>query len=139
MDEKRLREDLTRDEARRAKPYTDTVGKISIGVGRNLTDVGLRPDEIDLLLSNDISAVCHDLDARLPWWRKMTDARQNALANMCFNLGITRLLTFKTTLGHLERGEYDQAADAALQSKWATQVGDRAKRIAALIKKGVYD
>lgn len=138
MDVEQLYRDLRRDEGTREKPYTDTVGKLSIGVGRNLDDVGLRPDEIQLMLKNDVAGVAYDLDTRYPWWRKMTTARQNALANMCFNLGIVRLSGFKKMLALLALGKYDQAAAEALNSKWADQVGDRAKRIAALFRKGDY-
>jgi len=138
MELERLYSDLRRDEGTRVKPYKDTVGKLSIGVGRNLDDVGVRPDEIQLMLSNDVAGVVYDLDTRYPWWRKMTSARQNALANMCFNLGIVRLAGFKNMLAHLALGKYDQAADEALNSKWAGQVGERAQRIAELFRKGVY-
>lgn len=130
--------DLERDEDSRAKPYRDTVGKLSIGVGRNLDDVGLRPDEISLLLRNDIEVAAAELDKAFPWWRKMTDARQNALCNMCFNLGITRLKGFKQTLALLQSGKYDEAAREVLVSKWAGQVGARASRIAELFRKGEY-
>lgn len=130
--------DLRRDESERTKPYKDSVGKLSIGVGRNLDDVGLRHDEIQLMLQNDVATVVYDLDTRYPWWRNMTAARQNALANMCFNLGIVRLSGFKNMMALLALGKYDQAATEALNSKWATQVGDRAKRIAELFRKGSY-
>lgn len=43
-----LLSELSRDEGRRLKPYLDTVGKTTIGVGRNLTDVGISEDECDL-------------------------------------------------------------------------------------------
>lgn len=138
MDAEKLYAELRRDEGERKKPYKDTVGKLSIGVGRNLDDVGVRPDEIQLMLQNDVSDVVYDLDTRYPWWRKMTPARQNALANMCFNLGIVRLSGFKNMLAHLALGKYEQAATEALNSKWAGQVGDRAKRIAELFRKGDY-
>lgn len=41
-------------EGRRAHPYTDTTGNLTIGVGRNLSDRGLSADEIDLLFANDL-------------------------------------------------------------------------------------
>ncbi|MDE1145655.1 MAG: glycoside hydrolase family protein [Azospirillaceae bacterium] len=128
--------DLRRDEGVRLKPYTDTVGKLTIGVGRNLTDTGLSAAEVDVLLTNDITAVADGLERSLPWSRALSEARQRALANMAFNMGLPTLLTFHTTLGHLQAGRFDQAADAALASKWASQVGGRAQRVAALIRAG---
>ena len=44
-------------EGRTSKPYRDTVGKLTIGVGRNLEDVGLRESEIDFLLAQDVRDV----------------------------------------------------------------------------------
>lgn len=124
--------DLRRDEGVRAKPYHDTVGKLTIGVGRNLDDVGLRDDEIELLLRNDVLAVMAALDRNLPWWRAMPEGAQRGLANMCFNLGWPRLSRFRRMLAALEAGDYDRAAAEALDSKWSRQVGPRAQRIAAL-------
>lgn len=125
-----LKADLVRDEGLRLKPYRDTVGKLTIGVGRNLDDVGISDAEAGHLLGNDISGVLADLDRALPWWRGLSEARQRALANMCFNLGLTRLQGFKKMLAALEAGDWPAAAREALDSKWARQVGARATRIA---------
>jgi lysozyme len=132
----KLIDELSVDEGRKARIYVDTVGKITGGVGRNLSDRPFFEDEIDLMLKNDIKLVEADLDANLPWWRKMSDARQRALSNLCFNLGITRLLLFKNSLILLKAGKWDEAAAAFMSSKWATQVGNRAIRVTNMIRKG---
>lgn len=128
--------DLRRDEGERLKPYKDTVGKLTIGVGRNLDDVGLSADESAYLLSNDIKRVYSDLDRSLPWWRSMSVNRQRVLANMCFNLGLGKLLGFKNTLAFMKAGQYEKAASGMLNSLWATQVKGRADRLAALMRQG---
>jgi lysozyme len=138
MDLAKLERQLSIDEGRRALVYTDTVGKITGGIGRNLTDRPFFDDEIALMLKNDIALVQRELDQRLPWWREMTDARQNVLANMCFNLGINRLMGFGKTLTHMRVGEYEAAAVEMLDSKWAKQVGARAVRLAALMREGKF-
>lgn len=138
MDATRLRAELSTDERRCKKIYTDTVGKITGGVGRNLTDRGFSDDEIDLMLSNDIASTERDLDRALPWWRKLNDARQNVVANMCFNMGIVRLLTFVNTLALVQAGQYSAAAAEMLNSRWALQVGDRAKRLSDRMKRGEF-
>lgn len=124
--------DLKRDEGVRRMPYRDSVGKLTIGVGRNLDDNGLRDDEIELLLRNDVLAVMAELDRNVRWWRSMPEGAQRGLANMCFNIGWPRLSRFRRMLGALEAGDYDRAATEALDSKWSRQVGKRAQRIAAL-------
>ncbi len=114
----------------------DTVGKITIGVGRNLTDVGITSYECELMLEDDIKRVCLDLEAHLHWWQDLSDARQRVLVDMCFNMGIKSLMGFHTTLALIEKGDFDAAAIAMLHSKWATQVGQRANRLAEILRKG---
>jgi len=57
---------------------------------------------------------------------------------MCFNLGIFRLLGFEQALTHMRAGHYDDAAREMLDSRWAKQVGARAVRLAALMRKGEF-
>jgi len=131
-----LAQELERDEGKKNMLYRDSLGIWSIGIGRNLQDRGLSDDEILYLLKNDMNIVFAALDTSLPWWRAMTENRQRALANMCFNLGINRLLGFKNTLLSMSQGDYAAAAAGMLASRWATQVGDRAKRLAAMMEQG---
>ena len=128
--------ELSRDEDVRTKPYKDSVGKLTIGVGRNLDDKGLSKAEINILLNNDINDCESDLDREMPWWRQLSDNRQRVLLNMCFNLGIPRLKGFKSMLRDVQNGLYDQAAVEMIDSLWARQVGGRAVRLAKLMKNG---
>lgn len=138
MDAEKLAAQLNVDEGRRPRIYVDTVGKVTGGVGRNLTDRPFSEDEIDLMLKNDIAMVEAQLDQRLPWWREMSEARQNVLANMAFNLGINRLLGFVNTLAAMKDQRYDAAALGMLDSTWAKQVGQRAIRLAAIMRTGEF-
>jgi lysozyme len=131
-----LMAELERDEGRRLKPYFDSVGKLTIGCGRNLDDVGISDREADFLLINDIEGVLADLDRQLPWWRSMDEERQRVLANMCFNMGIVKLLTFENTLRYMQARDYQQTAQHMLDSLWARQVGPRALRLAERMKTG---
>lgn len=136
-DRNALMQQLSVDEGIRPKPYVDTVGKTSIGVGRNLTDVGLSADEIALLLQNDIARAEAALDRNLPWWRQLDAVRQAVVMNMTFNMGIGSLLTFVNTLAAMKVGNYAAAADGMKASKWAGQVGARATRLIAMMRFGV--
>lgn len=138
MNYDRLEAQLTIDEDKRPRIYLDSVGKWTGGVGRNLTDRPFSEDEIALMLRNDIAIVERELDRTLPWWRSLTDARQNVLANMCFNMGITKLLGFKNTLQLVQAHRYDAAAEEMLNSKWAKQVGQRAIRLAEMMRRGEF-
>lgn len=128
--------DLERDEGVRPFPYVDTVGKLTIGVGRNLTDRGLSPDEIRYLLQNDIDAAIDDLNRGAPWWTGLDAARQGVLLNMCFNLGWPKLRGFVRTLVAMRRGDYAAAAAGMRNSLWARQVGARAERLAQMMETG---
>jgi len=130
----KLTADLIQDEGRRLKPYRDSVGKLTIGVGRNLDDVGISDTECWTMLTNDIARVSATLDAKLPWWRQLDDDRQNVLANMTFNMGIGGLLGFAHFLVALKAGDYEEASKQMLDSEWARQVGDRAIRLAVVIR-----
>lgn len=136
MDKQQLKNELTRDEKEMLTLYKDTVGKYTIGVGRNLSDRGISHDESQFMLDNDIKLVESDLNSKLSWWVNLTDSRQRVLANMCFNLGINRLLGFKNTLEFIRTGQYDKAAEGMLQSLWAKQVGARAVRLAEMMRAG---
>ena len=132
-----LKEDLIRDEGLRLKPYVDTVGKLTIGIGRNLDDRGITEDEAMMLLDNDIEIVRRELIAiTSDLWYLLPDDIHRALLNMAFNLGVPRLMKFKKMWTALKFVDYGKAADEALDSKWARQVGDRAERIATLIRNG---
>jgi lysozyme len=136
MNISKLKVELTIDEGCKSKPYIDTVGKTTIGVGRNLTDNGLSSSEIDVLLTNDINQVIAQLNKAFPWWTDMTDSRQRVLANMTFNMGIDGVSQFKNTLTFMRLGQYDKAAEGMLQSLWARQVGARAKHLAEMMRAG---
>ncbi len=111
MNKEQLIQDLILDEGLKTDPYEDTVGKLTIGVGRNLTDRGISQAEAMFLLANDIEIVEVELDARLSWWRDMPDDVQRALANLAFNMGVPTLLNFVQALAALQERDFDKAAD----------------------------
>lgn len=128
----KLRDDLARDEGLRLRPYKCTAGYLTIGYGRNLEGNGITREEADAMLDHDIAVISKDLDKNIPWWRQMPEPAQRGLINMAFNLGWPRLNQFKNMLSALQTGNYYEAAQHALDSKWSFQVGDRATRIGEL-------
>lgn len=129
-------EDLIKQhEGLRLKPYLDTVNKLTIGYGRNIDDLGISIEEAEFLLQNDLKR-CREQLAPYPWYVNQPKNVQDALLNMCFNIGINRLLGFKRMITALIVKDYTKAAIEALDSKWATQVGQRAKDIALMIRQG---
>jgi lysozyme len=125
-------------EGRRAKPYQDTVGKWTVGVGRNLTDKGLSDSEIDYLLMNDIRECTDDLQTFL-WWDDLDEVRRNVLIDMRFNLGPSRFRGFKATLAAVAMGDYVTASDQMRKSKWYRQVKSRGERLARMMATGLME
>lgn len=113
--------------------YMDSADRLTIGYGRNLQDNGISKDEAEYLFDNDFNRTQKDLDS-LAWYHTTPVAIKDALFNMCFNLGLPRLLTFKKMLKAIIEKNYNEAAREALDSKWAKQVGDRAKDVALMIR-----
>lgn len=130
-----LREQIIRDEGMRLKPYKDTVGKLTIGVGRNLEDVGISLTEAEVMLDHDISRITAQVISYLPWTVKLDEARREVLINMAF-MGIGKLLKFEKMLAALQQDDYSTAAKELLDSKYHEQVGLRAERLAEQLLTG---
>jgi len=128
------------DEGCRLKAYKDTVGVWTIGYGHTGPEVqkGLvwTQEKAEAVLIADVRKHNAELLRRAPWISGLDPVRQRVLFNMAFNLGINGLLGFKNTLAYVQAGKYDFAADGMLKSKWAGQVGDRAVRLAKLMRGG---
>lgn len=127
---------LRRDEGLRLKPYRDSVGKLTIGYGRNLDDVGIYSAEADCLLTNDIKAATVTLESHFPWTTDLEQVRKDVLLNMTFNMGIVGLAQFKQMLASVQAGNYAAASREMLDSKWAEQVGPRAQRLSIQMETG---
>ena len=139
MDIEALKDQLILHEGLKLKPYKCTAGKITIGVGRNIEDIGITEDEARSLLDNDILRVAQELDNGLPWWRDLSDVRQRVLLDMAFNLGTPTLMKFKNTLGLIEAGDFVGASEEMLRSRWAEQVGQRALTLSKAMALDVLD
>lgn len=131
-----LRAQLQVHEGLRLKPYTDPTGHLTIGVGRNLSDVGITPDEADLLLDNDIARTLGFLLVRYPWVEHLDDVRQRVVIDMAFNLGVEGLGRFARFLEAARTGDYESAAAEMLASRWADQVKTRAVTLARMMRTG---
>lgn len=137
----KLTAQLKRDEGVVPHAYQDSLGYWTIGVGHLIDQRkgGRLPDfVIDVLLEHDIEHHGKELFSALPWVKDLDTVRQGALINMTFNLGIKGLLGFAQTLAAIKERRFYDAATRMLQSKWATQVGPRATRLAKQIETGVW-
>ena len=134
-----LKSQLLREEGAESCAYQDSLGFWTIGVGRLIDSRkggGLSNEEIDFLLENDIKTKTREVLLALPWMPRLSDPRQAVLIGMAFQMGIGGLLKFKRMLSAVETGQYGEAAMEMLDSKWAQQTRERAKRLARQIITG---
>jgi lysozyme len=135
-----VRKLITMHEGRVPHAYEDSLGYLTIGIG-HLVDQrkgGRLPDVIiDALFEHDLHEHANELFALLPWARSLNPVRQAVLLDMYFNLR-RGLLGFKETLRHFQAGNWDAAAAAMLDSKWAKQVGRRAERLSIMTRTGEW-
>ncbi|MBF0153408.1 MAG: glycoside hydrolase family protein [Magnetococcales bacterium] len=136
MDWEALKKQIKQHEGMALKPYKDTVGKTTIGYGRNLEDVGITLEEAEHMLDNDLDRVHTALQTNFVYFNTLNDVRQRVLMDMCFNIGLVGLKNFRNMHNAIRQKDYVQAAAAMLNSKWATQVGQRAKTLANMMKSG---
>jgi lysozyme len=129
-----LQQWIKRYEALKLQIYTDTAGNPTIGWGRNLRK-GISTDEAELMFQNDFKETVAELEP-YEWYTELPYGVKTAIINMNFNLGINKLLGFKRMILALTAKNYTLAAREALDSLWATQVGQRAKDVAVMIREG---
>ena len=130
---------MTKDfEGLRLKPYKCTAGKLTIGYGRNLDDVGISRTEAEMLFERDFAKaeaearqLCRTYKVN---YEDLIEQRFYVLTDMIFNMGYDRVSKFKKMLTALSKGDYEAAANEMLDSSWAIQVGNRAQQLALLMR-----
>lgn len=138
MNKAKLKKQLELHEGRKQKPYKCTSGYLTVGVGRNIEQNGLRDSEINLMLENDINETYQELCDKWPKILLLDDVRQNVLVNMAFNLGVPRIMKFIKMFNALSLADYERAANEMLDSRWAVQVGKRALDLSEQMRTGQY-
>jgi len=127
---------LKKEEGFRAQGYECSMGFLSIGFGRNISNTGpgITEAEAEMLLMNDIHRTLEECYKAFPFFENLSSERRSAVCQLVFQLGLTTFRKFHKTLRHLEDGEFDLAADELLRSRFAEQTPARAKRMAKLLR-----
>ena len=137
--------DLKSDEGCKLHAYPDPLSggePWTIGYGATGPTITKNTVWTQAMADNDLSVrvgkLTIQLQNTLSWFRDLADLRQDVLVNMAYNLGVDGLLAFHHTLTFVANGQYDAAADGMLQSKWATQVPNRAHRLSNQMRTGQH-
>lgn len=129
-----IKADLKREEGFRAHGYRDSRRVLTIGYGRNIDarrgGPGITEEEASSMLFRDVVSTMINVEHQWPWSMRLGEARRSVLIQMAFQLGMAGLAKFKRMLAALEAGKFDTAAKELLDSKFAEQVPERAKRLA---------
>ena len=136
-----LLDQLRREEGVVPHAYQDHLGFWTIGVGRLIDKRkggGLSDDEVNLLLRNDVNRFTSEVLKELPWAASLNEPRLAVLIGMAFQMGTAGLLQFKQTLAAVRDERYPTAAALMLQSKWATQTPERARRMSRQMETGEW-
>ena len=136
----RLIEMLRRHEGVRNHVYLDSENLETIGVGRCIAEgsLGLSDDEVDYLLANDLKRCIEELTRTFDWYSKLDPVRQDVMISLCFNLGLTRLLKFEKALAGMANSDWETASAEFMDSRWSTQVGQRAVELTDMLRTGKY-
>ena len=136
----KLLEMLKRHEGVKSHVYKCSAGFETIGVGRNISKsgLGLSDDEVDYLLENDIVRVVKELSSEYPWFNDLDDVRKDAIIDIGFNLGATRLRGFRRALAAMDAADYKTASLEFLDSKWSRDVKGRSTELAYMLEMGEY-
>ena len=122
----------------RLKPYRDTKGVLTIGVGRNLDDCGISEDEAMFLLNNDLTT-CETQLSRYDWYVGLDKVRQGVIIELVFNVGLPKALQFKNMIIAIINENWAGASNELLDSAWANQVGaTRSENMASRLLRGKY-
>ncbi|HGF7373659.1 TPA: glycoside hydrolase family protein [Vibrio cholerae] len=132
------------EEGYREKPYHCSEGYPTVGIGKKIGpkgcsldcyDFSVSRDVANLWLSEEINSVNDELN-KLNWYLDLNPDRQVIITSMAYQMGLSGLLKFKKMISSLERGNWDEAAYQALDSRWAKQTPKRANRHAEVLRSG---
>jgi lysozyme len=134
----RLVEHVRKSEGLRLRAYQCPAGVWTIGYGTNLQELRIDIDLAEKWLQDKL-ADCLRFAQGYSWWHGLNRARQDVVIDMLYNLGPTRFNGFRRMHAAILRGDFDAAAAEMLDSRWATQVGRRARHLSNIMKTGVWD
>lgn len=126
---------IKKHEGLRLKPYRCSVGKLTIGYGRNLSDNGITLEEAEQLLQHNIDEVIQQAQTLL-FFSTLNEVRQAVIVDMIFNMGLPRFQKFKKTIALIEQQAWQAAANEMLNSRWARQVGNRSQTLSDMMRYG---
>ena len=129
----KLIEAVKLSEGFRDRVYKDSLGIDTIGYGFAIKDLVLDEDISEMILKRKLEALIERVNKRFDFVECLPEEAQEVIYEMCYQLGVTGVSKFKKTLLYLENEEFNMASKEMLDSKWARQTPNRAKRLSDII------
>ena len=126
-----LFESLRLGEGLRLEPYRDSTGKLTVGYGHNLDDLGISEETATFMLGEDAERAWGDAIRAFEWFEHIPDDAQRVLVELVFNMGLRKVRGFRRMLAALSTGDLRTGAAELQDSLWFRQVGSRGPRLVA--------
>ena len=144
MNKDKLRKELAEDEGCKYEIYLDHLGLPTFGIGHLITEndpehgkpVGtvVEQERVQAAFELDIAVTINDCHVLYNDFEDLPEECQRIIANMMFNLGRPRLSKFKGMKAGVDARDWHKAADEMVDSRWYTQVPNRARRLVARMR-----
>jgi lysozyme len=138
IDAQLMRSRLIKDEALRLKPYLDTVGRITAGIGRNLSEKGIGQAACDQWFAEDVAEALAGAE-KYSWFAGLDLPRRQVIVCMIFNMGAETFASFDGTQAAFAAHDWPTASTHMLGTKWASEVGQRAVIYARIVRTGIWE
>ena len=135
----KLRKSLIKHEGYRKTAYIDTAGKITIGIGDNISDRPVEDEWINARCDKLTRELYNQFSEDYKWFNNLNEDRQIVLINMAYNMGYKKIKEFHQMIDDLSRNEFIQASMEMMKSRWAKQVPGRAKELFEAMLYGKYN
>jgi len=139
MNTDKLRQEIAEDEGCKYEVYLDHLGLPTCGIGHLIREgepehgkpVGtvVEQERVKQLFNLDIAVTIDECKNLYDDWDDLPEEVQHIIANMMFNMGRPRLSKFKGMKRGVDARDWNAAADEMVDSKWYTQVTNRARRL----------
>jgi lysozyme len=139
MNIEQLKETLKVDEGVVYEIYKDHLGYPTFGIGHLVLEkdqefgvavgTAVSEERVDECFESDVQTVIEDCIKLHSGWDGYPQEAKQIIANMMFNMGLTRLSKFNKHNAALQCGDWKEAAKEGRDSRWYKQVTNRAERL----------
>lgn len=146
----RFKQQLIIDEGYENKVYLDSKGLPTFGIGHLLTKYDIEyyaythlpphgtltvsDERINQVFEKDVSFCIKDCHQLFNNFEQLPEEAQEIIANMMFNLGLSRLSKFHNFISAINKKNWQEAANQMIDSDWYLQTKNRAKRLVSGMK-----